>query len=1465
MHRCLTRSLGNRMWLLAAAVTALALPASPTLAQSIYEPYAFTTLAGLAGSTGSSDGIGSFARFAGPAGVAVDGDGNIYVTDPTILRKVTPTGEVTTLAGRVGYYTSVDGTGSAAGFKSPSGVAVDGAGNVYVAELGSHTIRKVTPGGVVTTLAGLGDSQGSADGTGSIARFNYPSGLAVDSTGNLYVADYSNHTIRKVTLAGKVTTLAGLAGSQGSADGTGSAARFNYPEGLAVDSTGNLYVSDRLNCTIRRVTPTGEVTTLAGAAGVGGSADWTGSAARFGRPSGVTVDGAGNVYVADQGNSTIRKGFPAGASVQFASPSFDGVENAGFASIAVTLAGTYTNQVTVDFATSNGTATTGLDYTATNGTLTFLPGQTTATFTVTILNDGQVEGPETVNLTLSNPTGSPTLGGPTHVLLTIVDNDMFTLDSFVPVYESAGAATVRVTRSGDLDATVTAVCFTSDGPGYYNNPVDCPGCPRSAIAGVDYAQEVGILTFGPGETNQVFTVPILDNGRVDDYRVDAYRSFTVTVFSESSFQARSEIGIQDNEVAAQMDPGFSSGGFWGEVYAMALQPDGRILLGGTFDHVADIACTNLARLNPDGSLDASFAAATSLSDSWGGPSQVSVLKLTTDGQVLVAGTFKAVNGVPMNGLARLSADGSWDPGFNAFSGVALSHELIDAEGAVAAGARAVLVQPDGKIVIGGVFDTVNGVGRTNLARLNADGSLDTSFVAETELTHYVFGGGEQGALTEAAARVFSLALQPDGKILVGGTFVTVNGADRGSIARLNPDGTLDNTFFVGDGVADGDNPGSVNSIIAQPDGAILIAGQFTSVHGVGRDGLARLYAHGGLDTQFDWRGDGPFGRPPRFMATAVTTNGGIWVAASDCSKPGCFFRVDRLNPDGSPDGGFPQVSQVSNRGWVTTMAVQPDGDVLVGGWLLARYYGNPSEPRVQFDSAGIVVNELSGMATVTVQRLGDTSNALTVDYTTSDGTARAGLNYVATSGTLSFAPLEVTKMISIPILDDHAFSSDLSFRMTLSHPSVGLLGLNPLTITVRVSNYTPYTFSTLAGLGGGGAGSADGTGSAARFSWPLGVTVDGAGNLYVADFGNNAIRKVTPAGVVTTLAGQPGSAGSSDGTGSAARFQHPSGVAVDDVGNLYVADLYNYTIRKVTPADVVITLAGQAGSSGSADGTGSNARFAFPSGVAVDSAKNVYVADQYNHTIRKVTPVGVVTTLAGRAGYSGSTDGTGSGARFYEPLGVAVDSAGDVYVADRGNHTIRKVTASGVVTTLAGPVQFDSFGNRVTGSADGTGSAALFNSPSGVAVDSTGNIYVADVGNHTIRKVTPAGIVTTLAGLAGNTGSTDGTGSAARFSYPNGVAVDSAGNVYVADKENQTIRRGFLALGILSSGPGFGFDAGRFGFVLTGPMGRLVVVEASDDLADWLPISTNTFTGGLPFTDPQSGAAPQRFYRVRSP
>jgi serine/threonine-protein kinase len=361
------------------------------------------------------------------------------------------------------------------------------------------------------------------------------------------------------------------------------------------------------------------------------------------------------------------------------------------------------------------------------------------------------------------------------------------------------------------------------------------------------------------------------------------------------------------------------------------------------------------------------------------------------------------------------------------------------------------------------------------------------------------------------------------------------------------------------------------------------------------------------------------------------------------------------------------------------------------------------------------------------------------------------------------------------------FSSNLTaVNASLAALSANLTGLKNQIVSAGFGTTGNYTTSCIVSTlaGSGSSGSADGAENEASFYEPSGVAVDSSGNVYVADSENYKIRKITPAGVVTTLAGS-GVSGSDDGTGTAASFSYPRGVAVDSSGNVYVAD--SGKIRKITPAGVVTTLAGGGGSEwggrGSADGTGTAASFNFPTGLAVDSIGNVYVADSGNNKVRKITPAGVVTTLAG-SGISGSDDGTGTAASFNRPEGVAVDSSGNLYVADFSNNKVRKITPAGVVTTLAGSGR--------QGSRDGT--AASFKWPNGVAVDSSGDLYVADYGNRKIRKITPAGVVTTLAG-SGVEGSEDGTGTAASFAYADGVAVDSSGNVYVVDRGNNLIRK----------------------------------------------------------------------------
>jgi len=420
---------------------------------------------------------------------------------------------------------------------------------------------------------------------------------------------------------------------------------------------------------------------------------------------------------------------------------------------------------------------------------------------------------------------------------------------------------------------------------------------------------------------------------------------------------------------------------------------------------------------------------------------------------------------------------------------------------------------------------------------------------------------------------------------------------------------------------------------------------------------------------------------------------------------------------------------------------------------------------------------------------------------------------------------------------------------------------------------TNWVVGTIAGSGG--PGSNDGTNCYARLNGPWGMALAPNGRFYVADQKNNTVRQLMLSGtnwVLNTIAGEAAQTGSTDGTNSDARFNFPREIAADGSGNLYLTDSGNDTIRKLSPQGtnwIVTTIAGLAGSQGSADGTDSDARFYAPDGIAADNTGNIFVADTGNNTLRMISPVGtnwVVSTIAGLAGSSGYLDGTNNGARFDWPHGLAVDAVGNIFVAGYTSPTIRKVARVGsnwVVTTIAGS-------NGSVGKADGTNSTAQFYEPFGIAINSAGVLFVTDSLNNNIRKLTPMGtnwVVRTIGGLGtiigqpGFIGTSDGTNSSARFNYPEGIAADADGNVFVADYSNNTIREGTPLLPTLQS---VTVTSGTLALTWSAVYGQTYQVQYKTNLLqpDWINLGSPMTASNDCASACDSSTDSQRFYRV---
>jgi uncharacterized delta-60 repeat protein len=693
----------------------------------------------------------------------------------------------------------------------------------------------------------------------------------------------------------------------------------------------------------------------------------------------------------------IDNDFAAGR-LNFSQAAYSVAENAGTGTITVLRSGGSQGAVTVQVAVTNGTAVAPTNFVAATNTLVWAAGETTSkTFTVALVDNLNVDGNRTVNLGLFNASVAGALGTVTNAVLTIVDDDAFGNLAFSqPAYtvnENGSQAIITVVRLAGVAGTVSVRYDTVAG--------------GSAIAGSNYVTTGGTLTLVPGQASTNFIVSVLDNAVAD-----GTRTINLALSSPSNatlgFPSTAILSIIDDEsvnvVAGSSDTTYTSTGADSAIYALALQSDGNLLVGGDFTAVNGVSRNRLARLDATGALDPVF------NPGGANGSIRSILvydRGVNTGRILVSGFFTQVSGTNRARIARLNQGGSVDLTFDPGAG---------ADNAIFAQA----LQPDDKVVIGGGFSTFNGIGRNFIARLNSNGTLDNTFDP---------GTGANGP-------VFAVAVQPDGRILIGGDFTSVNGVALTNLARLNANGSVDTSFNLGTGASS-----TVRSLLVQSDGKILMAGSFTNYAGTAVGRVARLHATGLLDTSFN---PGGAGADNAVFYLTVQGDGKMLLGGDFTRFNGVSRnRFTRLNPDGTTDPTINIGTGANN--FVAAIAVQTDAKILLAGGFttfnnvpknyLTRLNGGviAGPGSIGFTTANYTVAENAAAATITVRRVGGTTGAASVFFATSDGTATTnGIHYTNVSATLSFPQGETFVSTNISIVDDQAVNNDRFVNLALS-------------------------------------------------------------------------------------------------------------------------------------------------------------------------------------------------------------------------------------------------------------------------------------------------------------------------------------------------------------------------------------------------------------------------------------------------
>ena len=1203
---------------------------------------------GTSGITGNG-GQATSAELNTPDAVAFDASGNMFIADAgnNEVRKVTPAGVISVFAGTgTAGYTGDGGAATSAKLNTPASLAFDSLGDLFIADSGNKVIRKVTPAGIISTFAGNGTNGYSGDGgQATSAELNTPSGVAFDSSGDLFIADTGNKVIREVNTSGVISTFAGNGTIGYSGDGgLATAAELNGPQSVAFDASGNLYIADSGNEVIRKVTRSGIITTFAGNGTTGYSGNGgPATSAEFNQPWAIAFDAVGDMLIADKGNSVIRE-----------------VTTTG---VITTVAGTGTTNYT-----GNGSAAGAATFNSPKG--------------VVFNASGDLFIADTGNQVVRELTV------PISTTQTYVVSQNYATTTSLAESSSTGGLGANVTFTATVGST--------------------HGVPTGTVTFEDGSTILGTQTLSGGVAT--FSTTALALG---SHTIVAYYSGATGAYFPSAAAGASQSNVI-NTVAGNGQPG-NAGNSGQAVNANLYTPEGIAFDSSGDLFIADTTNNVVRKVTPGGVI--SIFAGNGTAGYTGNSGQATSAELSgptglafdSSGDLFIADTGNnVIREVNTSGVISTVA-GNHTAGYTGNGGPATSAEL-DAPTAVA-------FDSVGNLYIA---DTANNV----IRRVIISGVIST--LAGNHTSGYTGNGGQAATAELNGPR--GVAFDSAGNVYIADTGNNV-------IRQVNLAGVI--STVVGNHTAGntGDGGQATSAELDQP----------TSV-------------------AFDAFGDMFIADTANNMIREVNASGFISTVAGAGAAG--------YSGDGTPVGGGELNSPRS-------LAFNSSGDL-----FLADAFNNAVREM-------IVPSPL--VQTYTVTPVYQTTTLLVASAST--GAYGANVMFTATvastngvpTGTVTFE--DGATVLAVETLSGGIATFATSTLLVGAHQITAVYGGTTGLYDGSLSgSVTPSgTISTVAGNGQWGYTGDGGQATSAELNYADNVAVDAFGDLFIADTSNSVVREVTPNGVISTIAGNGTSGYTGDGgPATSAELSSPLGLAFDSSGDLFIADTLDHVIREVTPSGIISTFAGNGTQGFSGDGgQATSAEFNEPQGLAFNAAGDLFVADSGNQRIREITPAGVITTVAGNGtgGYSGD-GGQATSAELFFPSDVALDASGDMFIADRMNNVIRKLTPAGVISTFAG--------NGTPGYTGDSGQAASaeLNSPFTLVVDASGDLFIADYSNNVIREVNTSGVISTVVGngTAGYAGD-GGTASAAELDMPLGVTLDASGNLYIADEFNSVIRK----------------------------------------------------------------------------